>query len=146
MTATTWVGTSWKMNKLLAEAKAFASRLQECPPPPGIQRFVIPPFPAISAVAEALGPDPDVIVGAQNAHWEDGGAWTGEVSVPQAKDAGSEIYDRELVLSAVLKQQVPSKISSLCLIGSCEELRLTGDWLSPARLRISSPGGRSLIG
>ncbi len=93
MTATTWVGTSWKMNKLLAEAKAFGSRLQECPPPPGIQRFVIPPFPAIKTVAEALGPDSDVIVGAQNAHWEDGGAWTGEVSVPQAKDAGATLVE-----------------------------------------------------
>ena len=44
-------------------------------------------------VAEALGPDSDVIVGAQNAHWEDGGAWTGEVSVPQAKDAGATLVE-----------------------------------------------------
>ncbi len=89
----TWIGTSWKMNKLLAEAKRFASRLRECPPPPGVQRFVIPSFPAIHTVAEALGPDSDVIVGAQNAHWEDAGAWTGEVSVPQVKDAGAALVE-----------------------------------------------------
>jgi triosephosphate isomerase len=93
MTTTTWIGTSWKMHKLLAEAKAFASRLRECPPPQGVQRFVIPSFPAIHTVAGALGPDSDVLVGAQNAHWEDAGAWTGEVSVPQVKDAGGRLVE-----------------------------------------------------
>ncbi|WP_341854118.1 triose-phosphate isomerase [Brachybacterium sp. GPGPB12] len=29
----------------------------------------------------------------QNAHWEDEGAWTGEVSVPQAKDAGAQVVE-----------------------------------------------------
>jgi Triosephosphate isomerase len=67
MTTATWIGTSWKMNKLLAEAKAFASRLRECPPPPAVLRFVIPAFLAIHTVAVALGPDSDEIVGAQNA-------------------------------------------------------------------------------
>ena len=41
-----WVGTSWKMNKTLAEAQAFARGL----PPKGdplIQRFVIPPFTVV---------------------------------------------------------------------------------------------------
>ena len=93
MSTPTWIGTSWKMNKLLAEAKAFASRLRECPPPPAVQRFVIPSFPVINTVAIALGPDSDVLVGAQNAHWEDAGAWTGEVSVPQVKDAGARLVE-----------------------------------------------------
>jgi triosephosphate isomerase len=93
MTATTWIGTSWKMNKLLAEANSFAARLREVPAPPGVQRFLIPAFPAIRTVAEALGPDTDVIVGAQNAHWEDAGAWTGEVSVPQVQDAGATLVE-----------------------------------------------------
>jgi len=51
-----WIGTSWKMNKILAEAKAFASRLRECPPPPAVQRFVIPAFPAIHTVRWHWGP------------------------------------------------------------------------------------------
>jgi len=93
MTATTWIGTSWKMNKLLAEAKTFATRLREVPAPPGVQRFIIPPYPAIPTVAEALGSDSDVILGAQNAHWEDAGAWTGEVSVPQVQDAGATLVE-----------------------------------------------------
>ena len=44
-------------------------------------------------MAVALGPESDVLVGAQNAHWEDAGAWTGEVSVPQVKDAGARLVE-----------------------------------------------------
>lgn len=90
---TTWVGTSWKMNKLLAEATAFASRVAQTAAPPGVQRFLIPPFTAIHAVADILGPDSDVLVGAQNVHWDDEGAWTGEVSVRQVKDAGARLVE-----------------------------------------------------
>jgi triosephosphate isomerase len=32
-------------------------------------------------------------MGAQNAHWEDAGAWTGEVSVPQVADAGATLVE-----------------------------------------------------
>ena len=73
-----WVGTSWKMNKTLAEAQDFARGL----PPEGdprIQRFVIPPFTAVREVKAMLA-DTSVKVGAQNMHWADEGAWTGEVS------------------------------------------------------------------
>ncbi|WP_254634309.1 triose-phosphate isomerase, partial [Mesorhizobium sp. GbtcB19] len=42
-----WIGTSWKMNKTLAEARAFAGGLLAEPEgDPRIQRFVIPPFTA----------------------------------------------------------------------------------------------------
>jgi len=58
----------------------------------GLQPFVIPPATLISAVRAALGPA-GVLVGAQNAHWEDKGAWTGELSVPQVADAGAQIVE-----------------------------------------------------
>jgi len=43
-----WVGTSWKMNKTLAEGLAFAEALAAFVPAldPAIQPFVIPPFTA----------------------------------------------------------------------------------------------------
>lgn len=104
-----WVGTSWKMNKTLGEARDYASGLAaalgERPElTRGVQPFVIPPHTAISAVAEELGraglpqgpaggASSGVLVGAQNAHWEDAGAWTGEVSVPQAVDAGAGLIE-----------------------------------------------------
>jgi triosephosphate isomerase len=91
-----WIGTSWKMNKTRAEAVAFADRLRAAAAAgawPGVQPFVIPPATAISVVRDVLGPDSPVVVGAQNAHWEDAGAWTGEVSVPQVADAGATLVE-----------------------------------------------------
>ncbi|WP_082157403.1 triose-phosphate isomerase [Kocuria sp. SM24M-10] len=93
---TVWVGTSWKMNKTLAEATAWAQGLAEALAGRelgGVQPFVIPPATAIAAVAQVLAEEPRVLVGAQNAHWEDAGAWTGEVSVPQVADAGARIVE-----------------------------------------------------
>ncbi|MFD1717692.1 triose-phosphate isomerase [Georgenia deserti] len=93
-----WIGTSWKMNKTLAEAREWTAgvlaTLAERPElMSGIQPFVIPPLTALTTVRELLGENSPVLLGAQNAHWEDAGAWTGEVSVPQAADAGAQLIE-----------------------------------------------------
>ena len=95
-----WIGTSWKMTKTLAEGRAWAEGLRAHldqehggEAPAGVQPFVIPSFTATTAVREILGEDSPVLLGVQNAHWEDEGAWTGEVSVPQAKDAGAQVVE-----------------------------------------------------
>jgi L-erythrulose 1-phosphate isomerase len=91
-----WVGTSWKMNKGLAEARRYVRVLKDhvtAHRTAGVQPFVIPSFTALATAREELGPDAPVLLGAQNAHWEDGGAWTGEVSVAQAKDAGAQLVE-----------------------------------------------------
>ncbi|GAA4428479.1 triose-phosphate isomerase [Georgenia halophila] len=98
---TTWVGTSWKMNFSLAQARDYATglaaALAERPElTSGMQPFVIPPFTALTTVRDALGAaggPGGVLLGAQNAHWEDAGAWTGEVSVPQVADAGARLVE-----------------------------------------------------
>jgi len=87
-----WIGTSWKMNKTLAEACVFAKALAEAPDDPRIQRFVIPPFTAIREVKQILAPT-SIKVGAQNMHWADEGAWTGEISAPMLKDCGVDLVE-----------------------------------------------------
>ena len=84
---TPWIGTSWKMNKTRAEARAFAEALKASPfaNTDKAQPFVIPPFPYIAEVADILS-GTKVKVGAQNMHWETQGAWTGEVSPLMVKD------------------------------------------------------------
>lgn len=91
-----WVGTSWKMNKGLAEARQYVRGLSDhvaMAGLAGVQPFVIPSYTAIAAAREELGTDSPVLLGAQNAHWEVGGAWTGEVSVAQVKDAGAQLVE-----------------------------------------------------
>ncbi|MCR9272377.1 MULTISPECIES: triose-phosphate isomerase [Mameliella] len=89
-----WIGTSWKMNKTLAEAQAFATALAgaDADRDPRIQRFVIPPFTAVREVKQILA-DSSVKVGAQNMHWADQGAWTGEVSPLMLTDCGLDIVE-----------------------------------------------------
>jgi triosephosphate isomerase len=72
-----WIGTSWKMNKVRAEARAFAQALaaDELARSEAVQLFVIPPFTAAAQVAEILT-GTRVMVGVQNLHWADAGAWT----------------------------------------------------------------------
>ncbi|MGB2922543.1 MAG: triose-phosphate isomerase [Mycobacterium sp.] len=91
-----WVGTSWKMNKGLTEARLYARGLSEYlsrTDPSGVQPFIIPSFTAVAAARDELGAGSPLLLGVQNAHWEDHGAWTGEVSVMQAKDAGAQLVE-----------------------------------------------------
>lgn len=90
-----WVGTSWKMNGTLQFARDYARELVNSPLDDfeGIQPFIIPSFTAIDSVRQVLADSNRVVLGAQNAHWEDSGAWTGEVSMLQAKDAGAALIE-----------------------------------------------------
>lgn len=89
-----WIGTSWKMNKTLLEALAFAKALARALPSvdPSIQPFIIPPFTAGRQVKAALA-GTRVKVGAQNMHWGDQGAWTGEISPLMLKDCGLDMVE-----------------------------------------------------
>lgn len=91
---TFWIGTSWKMNKVLSEAQDFAQDLidTEIKPDPRIQRFVIPSFTTVREVKNILA-GTSVKVGVQNMHWDDAGAWTGEVSPLMVKDCGADIVE-----------------------------------------------------
>jgi triosephosphate isomerase len=87
-----WIGTSWKMNKTLPEAQAFARALAEAAEHERILRFVIPAFTTIREV-KAILRDTSVKVGAQNMHWADAGAWTGEISASMLRDCGMDIVE-----------------------------------------------------
>ena len=91
---TPWIGTSWKMNKTRAEARAFAEALRASDFASTLraQPFVIPPFPYIAEVADILA-GTRVKVGAQNMHWADHGAWTGEVSPLMVRDCGATLVE-----------------------------------------------------
>jgi triosephosphate isomerase len=88
-----WVGTSWKMNKTLAEADSFVDELLTFPIPSDIQPFLLPAHTALARVRDRLPADGPVLLGAQNAHWAPEGSWTGEISMRMAKDAGATLIE-----------------------------------------------------
>lgn len=85
-----FIAGNWKMYKGVSEASSLASELVgSCRDMAEIDIAVAPPFTALAAVGEALAGSA-IGLGAQNMHWEDEGAFTGEVSAVMLKDAGCE--------------------------------------------------------
>ncbi len=74
------VAGNWKMNTTVQEATALATTLRDTlGGVSGVEVVLCPPFVSLAEVARALEGSP-LGVGAQNMHYEDKGAFTGEVS------------------------------------------------------------------
>ncbi len=74
------VAGNWKMHKTVAEARELVAALgRQLNAIRGVEKVLCPPFPALLAVAAMLE-GTDIRLGAQNMHWEEAGAFTGEVS------------------------------------------------------------------
>ncbi len=75
-----FIAGNWKMHKTIEEAVALVTELRALlEGVEGVEVAVCPPFPALEAVRRALAGS-SIRVGAQNMHWEEAGAYTGEVS------------------------------------------------------------------
>ena len=69
------VAANWKMNMTQAESARFVeSLLLDLGDITDVEVVIVPPFTAIAKVMEALGKAQNIKVGAQNMHWERGGA------------------------------------------------------------------------
>jgi triosephosphate isomerase len=74
------VAGNWKMYKTAAQTAEFCAAFD---PPAGIDVVVCPPYTSLrEAVASGLG------VYAQNVHWADAGAFTGEISAAMLLELG----------------------------------------------------------
>lgn len=81
---------NWKMHHGPSDAREFVrSFIKQYSRRSGRTVYIFPSAAALSAVAEELRERPDIIVGVQNIHWEDKGAFTGETSASIARDAGA---------------------------------------------------------
>ena len=91
MMRTPLVAANWKMNMTVEAARslvyAMSAGLREIA---AVEKVLCPPFPALLAV-HALLAGSDLGLGAQNMHWEEKGAFTGEVSPPMVKELCSYV-------------------------------------------------------
>jgi triosephosphate isomerase len=82
------IAGNWKMNKTVAEAIDFASRLRDAlAGSPKTEVIIAPPFTALHAVAEVLRGS-SVRLAAQNLHEAEKGAFTGEISGGMLREVG----------------------------------------------------------
>ena len=86
-----FIAGNWKMNKTAAEAKALCEALKESLAPLAgkVEVAVCPTFTSLATAVEVLKGS-NVKVGAQNIHWAENGAFTGEISGAMLKEIGVE--------------------------------------------------------
>ncbi len=81
-----FVAGNWKMNKTVAEARdlvrTMSAPLGEIP---GVEKVLCPPYISLMAIAAMLE-NTDIGLGAQDMHWEEKGAFTGEVAPNMVKE------------------------------------------------------------
>ena len=84
----TIIAGNWKMNKTATETRAFADELKAImPKAKWCEVLLCVPFVNIPAALKAFK-DTRVAIGAENLHFEEKGAYTGEVSAEMLKDLG----------------------------------------------------------
>jgi triosephosphate isomerase len=84
------IAGNWKMNKTATEAKVLVEELKaKVKDITSVEIVVCPPFTSIDAAVKAAAGS-NVKVGAQNIHWAENGAFTGEISAQMLKEAGVE--------------------------------------------------------
>lgn len=81
------IAGNWKMYKTTAEAKAFAEEFSKLYKDTDVRVAICAPFTQLVALKEAFA-GTNVKLGAQNVHFEDEGAFTGEISVEMLKEIG----------------------------------------------------------
>ena len=83
------IAANWKMNKTVEESMSFVKEFKKLINKRNAEIVICPPFTSIQAVSKELkGSNMDL--GAQNMHFEEAGAFTGEVSPLMLKEMGCE--------------------------------------------------------
>lgn len=137
-----YIGTSWKMNKTLAEALLFCEQFKTFYPEnlkSQIQPFVIPPFTCVREVSDyLLNYNINCLTGTQNMHFQDSGAFTGEISPIMVKDTGAKIVEighserrsnfgeNDIAINKKVKAALKHGLTPLVCIGDSDEERSLG--------------------
>ena len=83
------VAGNWKMNKDYEESKNLVTKLLNICKPGKAEVIIAPPFINLLSSIKILG-DSSIKVAAQNMHYADNGAYTGEISGSMLKSIGVE--------------------------------------------------------
>ncbi|MFD1131463.1 MULTISPECIES: triose-phosphate isomerase [unclassified Paenibacillus] len=87
MSRTKVIAGNWKMFKTVPEATSFIEAVKGKVEAEGVESVICAPFTNLPALVEAVK-GTNIKIGAQNLHFEDNGAFTGEISGGMLKDLG----------------------------------------------------------
>lgn len=146
-----FIAGNWKLHKTNTEAvELVQSILQKIRniSPEDAEIVVMPPFTALSPVKDILRKS-RVQLGAQNLHWENEGAFTGEISAPMLKDAGCRFVvvghserrqyfgETNLSVNKKIKAALSCQLLPVMCIGETLEERENGKTFSKIEKQIS---------
>ena len=135
---------NWKMNNTIPEAVVLTQQLcnQYNRKWDDVDVVICPPSIDLKSAYTVLDFDKTKIsLGAQNVHWEESGAFTGEVSIPMIKDAGCEycivghserremFNETDTSVNRKVKALVAAGIAPIVCVGESLALRDSGEYL-----------------
>jgi len=86
------LAANWKMNNGPTMAREFMQAfLDQYPRQNDRTILFFPPSLSLAAMEAAIADRRDIVLGVQNIHWQDQGAFTGEISAGIARDAGARV-------------------------------------------------------
>jgi triosephosphate isomerase len=136
------IAGNWKMFKGPAETRAFVASFR---PPEGVDVVICPPFVSLAAAVEG-----GLIVYAQNVHWADEGAFTGEVSAGMLLELGvtgaivghSErrqyFGDTDETVARRAAHALEAGLGVIACVGELEEERESGQTEAVLRRQVSA--------
>ncbi len=135
---------NWKMNKTVPEAVVLSQQLcnQYNRNWDDVDIVLCPPSIDLKSVYTVLDFDKTKIaLGAQNVHWEESGAYTGEISIPMIKEVGCEycivghserremFAETDTTVNLKVKALVEAGIAPIVCVGESLAMRDSGDYL-----------------
>jgi triosephosphate isomerase len=137
MRPTPIIAGNWKMYKTAIEAKEFITAFAPLVADSPLRIFLAPPFTAIHS-ASVAAIDTQIVIGAQNMHEEQEGAFTGEVSSRMIKEAGASFvilghserrhyfHETNALINRKIKKAFKEDLLPIYCIGETQEEREKG--------------------
>lgn len=135
---------NWKMNKTIPEAVVLTQQLcnQYNRKWDNVDIVLCPPSIDLKSAYTVIDFDKtNIAVGAQNVHWEESGAYTGEISIPMIKEVGCEycivghserremFAETDMAVNLKVRALLEADIAPIVCVGESLAMRDSGDYL-----------------
>ena len=132
-----FIAGNWKMYKTTAEAKAFAEKFKTLYISSDVKVAVVAPYTQLTVLKEVFS-GTDIKLGAQNMHFEEEGAFTGEISAAMLSEIGVDYCvighserrqyfgESDLSVNKKIKKALAKSILPICCVGESLETREAG--------------------